>query len=359
MVYCTLFDSNYLDKGVVMIQSLLSVDVDGKIYVLCMDQKCKEVMDALNLPSTYTISLNEFEDDELLSVKPYRSKGEYCWTCTAKLIKFVILHFQNEICTYVDSDLFFYNDPSVLISEMLESKCSVQVISHRFPNTISGRYHEKENGRNCVQFNTFQRRSDGMILLDKWIQQCINHCSVESAGDQKYTDSWSDLSFVNVSKNGGAGIAPWNITRYKYVDEKDVVYDRYEKQYYQMIFYHFQNVTYLNRYTVKIMPIIQHRVVDRKLLNHIYIPYLLKIEEVKSVLEKEYGVLPQISVYISNSEKKRQSVRAKIQKNLQTPIPVLFAKMGERIRMKTRMKDTIINLSEYVDIMGGENDNAE
>ncbi len=33
-IYCTLFDKNYLDKGLLMMESLISVDENAKIYVL-------------------------------------------------------------------------------------------------------------------------------------------------------------------------------------------------------------------------------------------------------------------------------------------------------------------------------------
>ena len=36
-VYCTLFDKNYLDKGLVMMESLVNADQNAFIYVLCMD----------------------------------------------------------------------------------------------------------------------------------------------------------------------------------------------------------------------------------------------------------------------------------------------------------------------------------
>lgn len=58
----------------------------------------------------------------------------------------------------------------------------------------------------------------------------LDECSVENVGDQKYTDSWSELEFVNVSQNGGAGVAPWNVTRYSLEDKTNmIIKDRYGK----------------------------------------------------------------------------------------------------------------------------------
>ena len=41
MVLCTLYDSNYLDKGIALYYSLIKLEVPFKMYVLPMDEKCK------------------------------------------------------------------------------------------------------------------------------------------------------------------------------------------------------------------------------------------------------------------------------------------------------------------------------
>ena len=44
MIFCTLFDSNYLDKGLVLLDSLKRLNIDFKLYVLAMNDKCYEVL---------------------------------------------------------------------------------------------------------------------------------------------------------------------------------------------------------------------------------------------------------------------------------------------------------------------------
>ena len=348
MNYCTLFDSNYLDKGIVMIESLISKDNTAKVYVLCMDEKCKNVLDDWHINGLTTITLEEFEDQELLEVKPVRSKGEYCWSCTGKLIKYVITTYQCEICTYVDSDLFFFSDPSVLINEMLSNGCEVQAISHRFPETVSGRYQKEQNGRNCVQFNTFCNTEKSMRLLDTWIAQCMEECSVNTAGDQKYTDCWCEIDYVNISKNGGAGIAPWNLNRYRLIDkERNMVRDRYDKADYCIVFYHFQNITYVDRYVVRVMPKAQHWVIDDKLMDYLYITYLVEIEKVKKVLEEKYRILPQIDSYISGEKKKKNNTE-RLRSVFNTPVSITGMKICSIIRGRVRRKQTIIDLQPYI-----------
>ena len=41
--FCTLFDSNYIDRALVMYQSLEAVLDDFKLYVIAFDLKCEQI----------------------------------------------------------------------------------------------------------------------------------------------------------------------------------------------------------------------------------------------------------------------------------------------------------------------------
>ena len=45
-IYCTLFDSNYLDKGLVLYHSLCACEPDFRLYVFAFDERCREVLEA-------------------------------------------------------------------------------------------------------------------------------------------------------------------------------------------------------------------------------------------------------------------------------------------------------------------------
>jgi hypothetical protein len=47
--FCTLFDSGYLLKGLAMIRSLARFCPEMKIYVLCMDDQTKAILEHLNI----------------------------------------------------------------------------------------------------------------------------------------------------------------------------------------------------------------------------------------------------------------------------------------------------------------------
>ena len=44
LTFCTLFDSNYLDKGLVLCKSMNNVMPEFKLYILAMDDKCTEIL---------------------------------------------------------------------------------------------------------------------------------------------------------------------------------------------------------------------------------------------------------------------------------------------------------------------------
>ena len=69
LTFCTLFDSNYLDKGLVLYDSMKSVMENFKLYILAMDARCEEILNDLALEHAIVISLNEFEDEEMLEIK--------------------------------------------------------------------------------------------------------------------------------------------------------------------------------------------------------------------------------------------------------------------------------------------------
>ena len=111
LTFCTLFDSNYLDKGLVLHESMTKVMKDFRLYILAMDDRCCDILNSMKLSNVTVISLKEFEDEELLKIKAERSRAEYCWTCSASLIDYVLETYKEAYCTYIDSDLYFFKNP--------------------------------------------------------------------------------------------------------------------------------------------------------------------------------------------------------------------------------------------------------
>lgn len=343
-VYCTLFDKNYLDKGLVMMESLLNADQDAFIYVLCMDDTVLDCLTKYNSSHIHTISFSEFMDEELLKIKKERGNAEFCWTCTARLVRVVLEKFKEPICTYVDADLYFYSNPQVLVNEMKENNCTVQVIPHQFPDTKEGRLQGKLYGLNCVQFNTFTNEQNSLDLLKKWEAACITECSKETVGDQMFTSDWGKYSFVNVSKNRGAGVAPWNVYRYKHVKgKKDYVYDRYDHKEYKLIFYHFAQIYYKDRENVYIMPPKFHWSADSVLIKMLYLEYLKKADNMKTIAEKLCGFSPLIIKDKSIDGDKKRKVTVPVSK---WTLPLIWGGINHRLLAAIRKSVCNLNINE-------------
>ena len=67
--FCTLFDKNYLIKGLTMILSLKKYCANSKFYVLCLDNKTKNIIEKINIKSVVCLDLKEVENKELINAK--------------------------------------------------------------------------------------------------------------------------------------------------------------------------------------------------------------------------------------------------------------------------------------------------
>jgi hypothetical protein len=242
--YCTLFDKNYLLKGLVMLQTLLKYSENSQIFVLCMDVETHEILTALQLPNIILLNLKDVEDDDLLRVKSGRSIAEYCWTLSASLCWYVVNNYNYiDRLTYLDADLMFFSPVEPLFKEI--GNMSIAVIEHRFSERF---IHLEAYGRFNVEWVTFVRDDVGLACLKKWRDQCIEWCYARledgRMGDQKYLDYWPrDFpGRVHVIKHPGAGIAPWNFSNYKYsISEEKFFVDTSP-----LIFYHFHQFQILS-----------------------------------------------------------------------------------------------------------------
>lgn len=232
--YCTLFDSNYLTKGLTMYDSLVKTEEDFYVYIFAFDDLAKKILLDLKLEHAKIIGLEEFETEELKKKKIERSRGEYCWTCTSFVIGYVLKNFNVEEITYLDSDLYFFNSPEILLVEFRKSNCDILLTKHRY----TPEYNQEDlSGIYCVQFMTFKNNKNAWNALSWWQDRCLEWCfnrrEKGKLGDQKYLDDWTKrFSGVHVLENLGGGVAPWNIQQYRctegpFIDGFPVVFYHY------------------------------------------------------------------------------------------------------------------------------------
>jgi hypothetical protein len=266
-----------------MYESMREQSKNFHLFIFAFNDLSFKILQTLRLDFATIIPLDKFETPELIEVKKNRTIAEYCWTCTPSTLSYILKNYDIPQCTYVDADLYFYSDPSVLVSELEENNKSVLITEHRF-SPLPKLYEEKRAGRFCVQFITFLREERSMLVLEQWRKQCLNWCYARyedgKFGDQKYLDNWP-LTYPNVHilQHQGGGIAPWNLTQYSFSEEANsitgtVIQSRSE---FKVVFFHFQYVKLLKDGSFDI----GWYYVSPSIRRLFYEPYLKKINDIE------------------------------------------------------------------------------
>jgi hypothetical protein len=288
--FCTLFDSGYLSRGLLLHKSLMKHSSNSFLYIFAFDDLSFEELIKMNLANTKIISLQEFEDEELLRIKPSRTRGEYCWTCSSSVIKYCLETFNLSRCTYLDADLYFFSDPAVLLEEMKDK--SVLITEHRY----TPEYDQTEtSGKYCVQFMSFKNNNEGMTVLNWWRERCLEWCYARfedgKNGDQKYLDDWmTRFSGVHELQHLGGGVAPWNMQQYEFhkIGDQVELTELTTKKKYPLVFFHFHALRiYKDHFDLGLYKLAD----DAKKL--IYLPYLKALSEVDEELkDRKLNIIP-------------------------------------------------------------------
>lgn len=284
--FCTLFNSTYLSRGVAMYHSLEQQCANFHLYVFAFDEHCYDTLRELGLKHATIISLQEFENEQLLAVKTERTAGEYCWTCASSTIKYAIENYGLDHCTYVDADLLFFNDPTLLYNEMGDK--SVMITEHRYTPCYD---QSATSGIYCVQFMTFKNTDAGMEVLNWWVDACLDWCfnRVEDGkfGDQKYLDDWAErFSTVHILQHLGGGVAPWNVQQYtfkkrfgKVRGEELATGTRFD-----LVFYHYHGFHYTHNNAYNLSH--QSYFLSGNLINSVYAPYVKALAVAKKSIKR-------------------------------------------------------------------------
>lgn len=278
--YCTLFDHTYLSRGLALYESLFQYEKEATLFILAMDDLCYNKLETLKLKNVVLIRESEFQNTELRKIKNGRGKGEYCWTCTSFLIEFVLNKYQVGLCTYLDSDIFFFHSPDHIFEAI--KGYSVLMTPHNFAEYCD---FTKSSGRYCVQFLPFINDESGHEILKDWKQKCIQCCEFIPekgyCGDQKYLDDWkANFRRVGETEDIGIGVAPWNIDRFE-LNHKGgqlFIYETKIKKEESLIFYHFHGLKFYDNGVVRVSDPFYKISCDA--VKYIYVPYFEKIKEI-------------------------------------------------------------------------------
>jgi hypothetical protein len=251
--FCTLSDKNFLAKGIALLMSLRKhYSEEFKLHYLALDMETYDILEELSFPEIEIDSLTTLEtkNPELAGARANRPYNEYCWTLASwyanhlvNLPKVLALGAKEDpidSMTYVDSDLYFYQDPKIIFDEIGEK--SVGVIAHRH-NSVGDR-----DGAYNVGLIYFKNDTVGRECLNWWMDAVLNkkYPHLQTCGDQKYLEEFIPrFGADNVcvaDKTFGHG-APWNFRLYGYdkIGEEKIVWGDKEQL---LVFNHFSRFSY-------------------------------------------------------------------------------------------------------------------
>jgi hypothetical protein len=277
--YVTLFDSGFLPQGIALHRSLQRHCGSHVLWVLCVDEVARLVLERLALPDVRLLALEQVETEDLRAVRPGRSRAEYCWTLTPFAPRFVFEADPSvDRVTYLDADLWLMADPSGLLAELDSTGKSVLITEHAYAPDYD---QSHRTGRYCVQFVTFLREG-GEEVRRWWSERCIEWCYARSEpgrfGDQKYLDVWPCKfpALVHVANRIDAILAPWNATRFPASTA---------------VAFHFHGLRLMKRGRVMVT---DHYDIPAATFEIIYRPYLQELRKVIELLERSgYSATPQ------------------------------------------------------------------
>jgi hypothetical protein len=213
--YATLFDNHFLLQGMCLHRSLTAKAAPFHLWILCVDEAVENHLLHLNLPNVTLLPLRTVETEALKRVKGDRTIGEYCWTLTPFLPRFVFDRAPDlKRVTYVDADLYLFDDPAAFFDEFDRTGKHVLITDHAYAPEYD---QSAKYGRFCVQFVTFRNTAPSMRVLSWWQERCLEWCSARKEqgkfGDQKYLDVWPELfgAEVHVLAQMHRTLAPWNV----------------------------------------------------------------------------------------------------------------------------------------------------
>jgi hypothetical protein len=294
-----------------MYDSLTTHCADFHLYVFAFDDRCYDVLQSLHLAQMTVISLKDFEDPELLSIKPTRSRGEYCWTCTSSTILFILKNYPVDHCTYIDSDLYFFSSPHTLMDEMGNN--SVLITPHRYTRKYD---QSQKSGIYCVQFVVFKNDARGLAVLNWWRNACLEWCynrfEEGRFGDQKYLDDWPErFEGVYVSANLGAGVAPWNMQQYHFTNEKETIVgtETATGNVFQVIFFHFHSFTFVTPSYFSPRPYYKR---NKSAIRLLFKPYIQKITQIRN----RFSQVKASEVYLTGFKKFKYLIELFVRRGL-------------------------------------------
>lgn len=238
---CTLFDSRFSIEGWLLWKSINKLNKYIKFYILCMDERAYLEAEFLSTKcgDIFPIRLYDFENHfpELLKVRGTRPWAPYTQTCKVFLPTYIFDKYNEKLLSYVDSDLYFWNNPEEIEKEIGDFSFMVAPREEE-PPQVQGRY----NGGFYACRDTCEE------FLRWWQNKTIEWCLWEKGengrfGEEGYLNIFYDepnkFSGIKISSHPGINLAYWNIKKHKLeLKNNNIIIDKK----FNLVCFHYQGL---------------------------------------------------------------------------------------------------------------------
>ena len=242
--YCTLSDINYLDRGLALYTSLCehSTDKPWILSYLCLDDESYKKLVQLDLPYMHVYHIEQFDiNEDLKEAKGNRDRKDYIFTLASYFSDHLLNSLGHDSIFYMDSDIYFYDDPQTIIDCCDEKDCGIMLHRHNFVGHRDGGFN--------VGVVWFKNSDKGKEILSWWKNAVLKKEPKELSimGDQKYLEAFIPMfgedSVKIIDEDIGHG-APWNFRLYVYDDFKDKGIIGWGDKKQKLVFNHFSQFWY-------------------------------------------------------------------------------------------------------------------
>lgn len=218
MAACLTFDSSYATEGWLCVESIMTHRPKFPVYVLCLDRTVYD--QSLQMRGRYRtiqgIELYELEKafPVLAHARKDRPWDAYTQTCKVHFPVYVLSRFNTGKVFYVDSDMYFWNDPGII--ETVMGDASVMVKDRETDDPPPAGYYN--DGFFAVKDDTA-----GITFLKWWQDQVIEWCLWETGPDGRFLaegylnilhDEPDKFEGVLVCPTPGINMGPWTLHKH-------------------------------------------------------------------------------------------------------------------------------------------------
>lgn len=211
-VIVTQCDVHYLSRTIALIQSLVKTSGTRQMWVYAHDEESKKALEELPYEHIKVITsqflTSQFKELQECSLR--KNRMEFLFAMTPYMILYA-LEFTNSQVWYVDADVYFYRNFSILENQTTNK--SILVSAHNFPSRLKSL---EKYGKYNVGIIYVSGDKESLKAIEWWANKCIEDTSFfareEVYGDQKYLDEFPKIcSHFGVFEPLEICIAPWNV----------------------------------------------------------------------------------------------------------------------------------------------------